>query len=388
MEQDLGPIAFSLPLRPSPYESDTLFPFFDNLIPEGWLLSHLEGTFKIDKRNRFALLLASGRETVGAVKVVALKDDDTEVTPTMGEALPPPKDCQGIKLLGSLGTGASVGRIKGISLDARDYLHSFRQTIYGSSISGAQRKGLFRLEKGELIPAFRESRYIVKPPGTYDYLPENEFLTTAMAHRAGFSVPEFALVDIGGIGRATVAKRFDVHQDGTRARMEDFAQILGVEAEGKYSQSYEKVAKALRRHSSAPLADLDEMLRRLLFSFLVGNGDMHLKNWSLLEVAPPGGIFRLSPCYDFLNTRLPIPGESTDLSLTLGGKRKGITLKLFRQFAKAFDVGHLFDDALKKIDGWGDIAKEFIPKSFLPKEQQSRYLFIVEARYRILRSRH
>lgn len=412
LKRDEGGVGLSLPPTLEAYVSKNLFPFFDNLIPEGWLLSHAEDKFKIDKKNRFAILLATGRETVGAVKVVALDETGQEIqdeqfirtnTSQKDLRIAQFKSADGRcpyclkaltkKQLAEIFYHPSCAkkmwnstRILKILLDSQEPLNSFRETIYGASISGAQRKGLFKYAKGQLTPTSKGSQFIVKPQGDYSFLPENEHVTMAIAKDVGFDVPPFTIFDAGDdVGMVFAIKRFDVTDNGEQLRLEDAAQVIQQKSEDKYKSSYEQLAKAIKNYSDAPTADLFELWKRMLFSFFIGNADMHLKNWSFIELKAMQGIFRLSPCYDFLNTRLAIADEEVDVGLALNGQKHKITKDLFVNFAKTYQIGHLIDTVFDELDNWMQKTEELVSHCYLPEPKKEKYIEIVQSRYEVLR---
>lgn len=405
-------IGLNLPVKDSPYISKILFPFFDNLIPEGWLLSYAEQIYKIDKRNRFALLLATGKETIGAVRVVAIdesgkevqregieKDEELKKNFVKYPAILEAKNDRCPYCLKVLAKNhkqefhpACAKKMWGttrklfVSLDKDEPLASFKRTIYGASISGAQRKGLFTFENGALIPTYKRSQFILKPQGAFSSLPENEHITMAIAKEVGFNIPPFTIFEISGLGKIFAIKRFDIAPSGEQLRLEDAAQALELPSDDKYNSSYERLSKAVKSFSDTQVVDLFEMWKRIIFSYFIANGDMHLKNWSFLERDNMKGIFRLSPCYDFLNTRLPIPDEEGDLALTLNAKKNKLKRTDFLQFAKQLEIeDKLVEEVMGQIDNWWKVTQDFIPNSFLEPAKQTTYLDIVEKRYQILK---
>lgn len=404
-------IGLSIPLQKNPIEAKQLFPFFDNLIPEGWLLSHAQNIFKIDKTNRFAILLATGRETVGAVKVVAIDEENQEINNDgiSKESLNDLKKSNTLFLSAGnrcpyclknltekqlsttkyhpacyLKMWGTSKKIK-VFLDSTDPLNSFRQTVYGGSISGAQRKGLFYFDdKANLMPTYKSSQYILKPQGEYPYLPENEHVTMAIAKAIGFELPPFTIFEVEEIGMIFAIKRFDITPKGKHLRLEDAAQILHIPSSDKYNSSYENIAKAIKKYSDAPIADLFELWKRILFSFFIGNGDMHLKNWSLIELDSINGIFRLSPCYDFLNTRLPLKDEPIDFGLALDGRKHKASKDLFIKLANYLQISHLTDEIFNSLPTWMSITEDLVKDCYLPESEKERYLEIVRSRYQVL----
>ncbi|MBL6991568.1 MAG: type II toxin-antitoxin system HipA family toxin [Bacteriovoracaceae bacterium] len=411
IEKKLGAIALSLPVKSDGYRSKNLHPFFDNLIPEGWLLSHAEKVYKIDKSNRFALLLATGLEPIGAVRVVALDSNGQEVVVPFEDIEKGINDKDYSINFKSV-NGCCPYCLKELTLKQREKasvhakcvnqmwgttrkllvrlseenpLDSFRQTIYGASVSGAQKKGLFSLDGGKLHAGHRGAEYILKPQGDYDQLPENEHVTMAIAKEIGFDVPPFVLCYIENLGAVFAIKRFDiVNKD--RLRLEDAAQILQIPSVNKYDSSNEKVATVISKYALATKVDLYDFWRRLIFSYLVANADMHLKNWSLVELGFKRGYFKLSPCYDLLNTRIPIPREMIDIGLTINGKSRNLQKSYFVKFGQKIGVTESYlEETFSNLQKWCDIADRFINKSFLDQKKKEKYLEIINERFKILR---
>ncbi|MEQ1664874.1 MAG: type II toxin-antitoxin system HipA family toxin [Bdellovibrionales bacterium] len=403
-------IATSLPLREEAYKSKKLHSFFDNLIAEGWLLHHTEKVFHIDKANRFALLMATGNAPIGAVTVhpldasgkiidfINLFRDDLDskkmslyTAATMTNFVRCP-GCLRPSPLGithkkcALEMWGTTRKIR-VELDPRAPLNSFARVVYGGSISGAQKKGLFHFNesKGVLSPTPTGAQYILKPMGDYPELPQNEHVTMAIAKELGFEVPSFTILNIEKIGFIFAIKRFDRENDEP-LMLEDMGQVINVPSADKYDASYEKVAKAIALYSSAPPIDLNLFFRRLIFSYFIANADMHLKNWSLLENAKALGTYKLSPCYDFLNTRLPIPSEKIDIGLTLNGKLSNLKRSYFIDFGTKIGLSaKAIDKVFSEIDNWWRVTEDFVTHCLLTEDSKSKYLKIVKARHKILR---
>jgi serine/threonine-protein kinase HipA len=396
------PIATSFPVRSQEYLATELFPFFDNLILEGWLLTQAEKLLHIDKRNRFALLMAVGRHTIGAVAVAPLDSagvelpdlastaPDTEPLIHHELASPYAEACPACLLPSASGVyhlrcrKELWGTTKPVrlALDAVDPLASFSKTIHGGSISGAQRKGLFRFDTraAALVPTAAGASFLLKPQGDHPELPENEHLTMAIARQLKFWTPPIALVDVGAqMGRIYVIKRFDRRASGKLLK-EDAAQLLGIPSEEKYTTSNERVGQALA--ACATKLDLNDFFRRLVFCFAIGNGDMHLKNWALIEDESQTGAMRLSPCYDLLNTRLALPRESIDIGLPLRGKTRNLQGSYFRSFAaENLKLPPRFiDSVFQELPSWRATIEDFVPRSALKPQSKERYLEIVDAR--------
>jgi serine/threonine-protein kinase HipA len=215
------------------------------------------------------------------------------------------------------------------------------------SLAGVQLKfSALRDERGLTVPAQgRGGDWIVKlPDQRFEGVPETEYDVMRWAREAGLHVPDVLLLDLTNVdglppqlyerpGKAFAIQRFD-RVAGERVHMEDFAQVLGLSAREKYGHAnFESIGRVLA--AIAP-ADVDEMIRRLVFQVLSGNGDAHVKNWSLIY---PDGIHpRLSPAYDLLNTTAFVYDD--DLGLRLGGTKefRQITLTTFRRFGARVGV--------------------------------------------------
>jgi serine/threonine-protein kinase HipA len=203
------------------------------------------------------------------------------------------------------------------------------------SISGVQPKLPVKWEtaKNKIVVTAEGSDYILKPQtGTFPHIPENEGCCMTIAEMLGINTPEHGLLQLQDGSWAYIVKRFD-RESGKKIHQEDFAQLLGVT--DKYEGSVERMAKKLDDVSASPGYDLQLLFERIVLSFLIGNGDAHLKNYSVSHL--PNGHIRLSPVYDLVCSKLVIPGEE-DSALTINGKRNRLTRKDFDQLAMTLRV--------------------------------------------------
>jgi serine/threonine-protein kinase HipA len=169
--------------------------------------------------------------------------------------------------------------------------------------------------------------YILKPPtATYPQLPEVEDVTMHLAQLAKLKTAPHSLVRLQSGSLAYLTKRIDRTNKGKLA-MEDFCQLTERLTEDKYRGSTEQIAKAILKYSATPGLDVVNFFELVLFSFLTGNADMHLKNFSLLE--QPGLGMTLSPAYDLVNTALVNPADDEEMALTLNGRKSKIQKKDF-----------------------------------------------------------
>lgn len=200
-------------------------------------------------------------------------------------------------------------------------------------------------------------------------------------------MPPCGIFNVPQLGKVFAIRRFDRNKQKQWLRMEDFGQILGEISDDKYSKSYNQIAKAIRKYSDAVKVDLIDFWRRLLFSFFIGNGDMHLKNWALLERENLDGQFRLSPCYDFLNTRLPLPKERFELAIPMDARQNKLNGKRFLEFAQKLKIEKEALKIIEELPQWLEVTKDFVSVCYLSELEKERYLEIVEERYqRLLQS--
>jgi serine/threonine-protein kinase HipA len=221
--------------------------------------------------------------------------------------------------------------------------------------------------------------YLLKPPTAwYPQLPEVEDVTMHLAQLAKIKTAPHSLIRLQSGNLAFVTKRIDRTKNGKLA-MEDMCQLTERLTEDKYHGSYEQIAKAIQRHSVTPGLDVVNFFELVLFSFLTGNADMHLKNFSLLE--QPGLGMVLSPAYDLVNTALVHPADEEEMALTLNGRKK----KLIKQdFVAAMNTLKLEEKQQEMI--FNKMAKawpqwqELIDRSFMSVEFKEQYKSLLKER--------
>ena len=264
-----------------PVKQKRLLPYFSNLLPEGHLREYLAARAGVQPEREFFLLWALGRDLPGALTV----------EPADGEAWPPGLD------------------------DGERNAQERKENALRFSLAGVQLKFSAvhdgKANKGLTIPAKGVGgSWIVKlPSARFEGVPENEYAMLTLARRVGIEVPEIALVDVDSIGnlpdgigdlrgKAFAIARFD-RTPGGPIHTEDFAQVFGVYPDDKYGKaSYRNIAAVLAAETGE--AGIAEFIRRLTFNTLIGNADMHIKNWSLIY--PDRRTPVLSPAYDFVST--------------------------------------------------------------------------------------
>jgi serine/threonine-protein kinase HipA len=226
-------------------------------------------------------------------------------------------------------------------------------------------------------------KYILKPPfEDYPEMSELEDLTMHLSELLNINTAEHSLVKLKSGELAYLSRRFD-RTKNEKLHVEDMAQLTGTLTENKYRSSMEKIGKAILKYSSYPGIDAIRFFELTLFSFITGNTDMHLKNFSLKR--NEDDEIMLSPAYDLLSTKLLIPKDKEDLALPINGKKSNFRKKDFDLFASQLGIN---DAALRKIyERFGDSFSELnklINKSFLSKEMKEKYIALLEERRRVI----
>jgi serine/threonine-protein kinase HipA len=291
-----------------------VLPFFSNLLPEGHLRTYLAERAGVNPAREFFLLWALGADLPGAITI----------RPADGEAWPP---------------GA------GDADDDRDDDHHRRETALRFSLAGVQLKfsAVNEASRGLTIPARGiGGSWIVKLPSRqFAGVPENEFSMMTLARLVGIDVPALRLVDLAEIGnlpaglddlngKALVIERFDRLPDGGAVHIEDFAQVFGVYPDKKYEKaSMRSIARVIGAEGDT--ADIAEFVRRLTFNMLIGNADMHLKNWSLIY--PDRRKAALAPAYDFVSTIAYLKDDNAALTVSRSKRFDQFTADELSHFA-------------------------------------------------------
>jgi len=211
----------------------------------------------------------------------------------------------------------------------------------GLTVPGVQKKLSLHLETdnktGRLTIVDYPTGYILKPESLeYDALPEAEFLSMKLAELAGIKTVPCALLKIDDTF-AYITKRIDRSRDRMLA-MEDFCQLSNRITADKYKGSYEGCGKVIQKYSKNVGIDEAEFFYRLIFCFITGNSDMHLKNFSLIEDAPKSRVFGLSAAYDMLPVNVIMPQDKDQMALTVNGKKRNIRQKDFLVLAESIGV--------------------------------------------------
>ncbi|MDE1982244.1 MAG: type II toxin-antitoxin system HipA family toxin [Betaproteobacteria bacterium] len=298
--------------EPRPYNT-RVHPFFANLLPEGHLRDYITQRDGVSRERDFFLLQALGEDLPGAV-IIRPSDGPGQAIGDFGQAVTPP--------------GALLSENQPLKF----------------SLAGVQIKfsAIREASGGLTIPAFgRGGSWIVKLPSErFEAVPENEYAMMRLAAAVGLNVPEIDLVPVASVqglpsgmredDKAFVIRRFD-REGGQRIHIEDFGQVFHLFPGEKYTRaSYGNIARVIWTELGEP--GLREFIARLVFNVAIGNGDMHVKNWSLIY--PDGRKPELAPAYDFLSTLTYVGGRET-MALGLGGTKdfRDVSESLLTHFA-------------------------------------------------------
>jgi serine/threonine-protein kinase HipA len=286
-------------------------PFFSNLLPEGLMREYLAKRADINPLHEFFLLWMLGIDLPGAITIQAVDSDEMPLRPEIAEVR---------------GEKRKIAPMR-------------------FSLAGVQLKfsAIKKADSGLVIPTNGVGgNWIVKLPH-YEFreVPENEFTMMELARKVGIDVPKTALLPIEKFqglpkeleqlgNRIFAIKRFDRTENGDRIHIEDFAQVFGVYPEKKYKNaSYRNIAEVIWRETGE--VGLVEFIRRFIFNALIGNGDMHLKNWSLIYREKNKAA--LAPAYDFVSTILYLPEDKLALNFAGNKDFSSLTLNQFERFA-------------------------------------------------------
>lgn len=225
-------------------------------------------------------------------------------------------------------------------------------------------------------------QYIFKPPSDhFPEMPENEHVTMRIAEAYGINVVPSSLIRLASGELSYITKRVDRTGMGEKIHMLDMFQIT--EAIDKYKSSMEKVGKALHNYSGNTLLDKVFYFELSVFSFLTGNNDMHLKNFSMIE-SSSGWV--LAPAYDLLNVAIVFPDDTEELALTLEGKKRKLKREHFERLGRGMELSNKqIQGVFKRMIKHKPIAIRWIDKSFLSDNLKEVYKNVIETRYEQLK---
>lgn len=288
---------------------------------------------------------------------------------------------QGLKSL-----APTLSSLADLPLSANELRQEARLRSIKMSIQGVQPKlsAVLNIKEGKFDIVNNHGKYILKPPlDDYPELPANEDLTMKLASLVGIEVPLHGLVYNSDESFTYFIKRFDRAGHKDRLLVEDFAQLSGNTRHTKYNFSMEKIIAIVDR-CTFPLLEKNKLFLRLIFNFLIGNEDMHLKNFSLIT---RGNKIELAPAYDFLNTTIAIGNAREELALSLNGKKNNLTRKdLIGYYAKErLQLNdRIIQETLDTLKAALPTIYALINISFLSTEMREKYKAVVQQRVAVL----
>lgn len=264
-------------------------------------------------------------------------------------------------------------------------LHTVGLAMVGrTNLSGVQRKISLSLvgERMTLRLAVGPGQFILKPQAAvFPELPENEHVALRLARLVGLDAPPSGLLRLADDSLAFIVRRFDRRDDGGKRQQEDFCQLAERSPKQKYEGSAELCARVVKRYADEPLVELAKLFRLVVFGWWIGDGDGHLKNFSLLR--GDDGRYRLSPTYDRLCTRLVIPDDR--LALPVGGRDDQLTAAGWRRYAAY--CGLTERAAKRVIAGFiaaSPAASALIARSYLSADARAAFAALVAKRTAVL----
>lgn len=419
-----GPaVSITLPISSVSYKSERLFGFFDGLIPEGWLLDSTASYWKIDKNDRMDLLLHACKDCIGSVSIMptAIFEPNSNKQPLLRKELltshnagkPSSKPFVSEyclccferlavrdKLLhpscAQLVFDDPVAPLLPIHPDDMDQWvlvpisQQATQTGVQEKVSASLVRDKENSARLTIVGAFGD--YILKPPPKkLPMLCVMEQLVMRLAKEVGLEPAASTLLPMADGSLAYVVKRFDRQSTDQavthKLAVEDFGQIFGKnQGIDKYSSSYNQIGRWLKQHSSQPGVDLSNFFLQLLFSYVVGNSDLHLKNISVFtHHASAAQNIRLTPLYDLVSVEALEPGDVDQLGLALEGKRAKLSKTDWYKFAEYLGINpkaatNLICDVSKLTVS----SRSLVSNSPLPNAVQKRLIALIEKRVALL----
>jgi serine/threonine-protein kinase HipA len=256
------------------------------------------------------------------------------------------------------------------------------------SIQGVQPKlsAVLNIKDEKFELADKGGKYILKPQhNVYYQMPENEDLTMRLAELTGLEIPIHGLIWSKDNSLTYFIKRFDRKGQNDKIPVEDFAQLAGLSRDTKYDYSMEKIVALINMYCTFPAIENIKLFKLVLFNFLVGNEDMHLKNFSIIN---RDGKITLSPCYDLVNSTIEYKKQDEEIALPVKGKKKKLTQNiLINYFGKerceltAKSIENVLESISSSILEWNKL----IDLSFLSSEMKTKYHDLLNVRLNILK---
>jgi serine/threonine-protein kinase HipA len=392
--QNQNAVSWTLSRKEAIHKSEELFPFFDGLIPEGWLLNLVTKNWKIPQNDRMSLLLAVCQDCIGAAHVQPQMTVKRARAPSLKKMTSTYKTSRCLICTESLKKDEGLAHSRcsrklfgvaempfvDVSLENLEKL-ALLQVNQRMTLTGVQKKlSLTPImedkAKERLTVAGLDGRFILKPPtDEYPEMPENEHASMRLAELQGLHMAECGLIPLASGELGYITKRFD-RVDKGKIQVEDFCQLSRKPTEKKYAGSSESLGKVIDEFSGQAADDKLTLFQMILFSFWIGNTDMHLKNFSLWR-DPESQSVRMSPGYDFVSTRLLISKkeDTEELALPINGRKNKLKWSDFLSFGDSLKIPPKVQLNVRDrlLDSLGE-SEKLIEKSFLSARMQEEFV--------------
>ena len=289
----------------------------------------------------------------------------------------------GLKLL-----GAGLKKLNDLEYTAEELRKEAFIRAAKMSVQGVQPKlsAVLSVKNEKFTLADKGGKYILKPQHEYyPQLPENEDLTMRLADEIGLEIPVHGLLWSGDNTLTYFIKRFDRKGQNSKVPVEDFAQLAGLIRDTKYDYSMEKIVRLVDDYCTFPAIEKIKLFKLVLFNFLTGNEDGHLKNFSIIT---DNNQTRLSPCYDLVNSTIELQKQAEEIALPLKGKKKRLTRNLLVDYF-GMERCELTLKSIDKVLGTIESAitkwKALIDISFLSEEMKEKYHNLLNKRLNIMK---
>ena len=284
---------------------------------------------------------------------------------------------QGLKKL-----SRSLRKLQDLPYTAADQIFEAARRAPKMSIQGIQPKlsAILNTRKNGFEISDTGGRYILKPQNPqYPHLPENEDLSMRLAAAAGIPVPLHGLIYSKDGSLTYFSKRYD-RAGEKKIAVEDFSQLLGLSRDTKYDASMEKVVQVIDRYCTFPAVEKVKLFRLTLVNFLIGNEDMHVKNFSLMT---RDGKVELTPAYDILNTTIVLSNPKEEIALPVKGKKNELDSNTLIDYFGQARLGltpKSISSVMKDLHDAAALWDKLIGVSFLPEDMKREYRLLLEER--------
>lgn len=284
----------------------------------------------------------------------------------------------GLKLLGN-----GLKTLKDLEYTAEEQRIEAYNRASKMSIQGVQPKlsAILNIKDEKFTLVDKGGKYILKPQhDLYSQMPENEDLTMRLADEIGLEIPLHGLLWSKDNTFTYFIKRFDRKGQNDKVPVEDFAQLAGLNRDTKYDYSMERIVKLIDAYCTFPAIEKIKLFKLVIFNYLIGNEDSHLKNFSIITY---DNLVRLSPGYDLVNSTIELKQQDEEIALPLEGKKKRLTRNILIDYfgmerceLTSKSVEKVLETISSAIPKW----KTLIDISFLSKEMKGKYRDLLDVR--------